>query len=65
MPEQTPCENWPELLDVNDVARCTGMTLKDARRIFNAPDFPLLIPGKRADRLVNKVKLLRYLRGEQ
>lgn len=56
-----PFAEWPELMTIPDVEACTGMTRKDAYRIFNRPDFPQLVPGKKADRRVGKFILREYL----
>ncbi len=56
-----PFEEWPELMTVAQVIEYTGMNSKDVHRIFNLPDFPQVVPGKRSDRIVGKFVLRDWL----
>ena len=61
MTNSKPFGEWPEVMTVNEAVECTGLPRDDMYRIFKRPDFPLAIPGKKAQRKVGKYALRQYL----
>lgn len=59
-----PFAEWPEVLTVADVRDCLGLAHNEAYRLFKAPGFPLIEPGKRQCKRVGKYALRRWINKE-
>lgn len=57
-------DDWPELMDANDLAKAFYIHPRTASDWMNEDGFPLVRPGARRNRKVNKFRLIKYLRGE-
>lgn len=55
-----PFEEWPEALTPEDLKECLGMGHVDAYKMFQQPDFPLIMKVKR-NKKVGKFALRAYI----
>ena len=53
---------WPELMTTQDVADALGVSFDAASRVMAQPDFPLVVPGLKRNRKVNKHRFLTWMR---
>ena len=55
-------ETWPEIMTAKNLAAVFDMSERSASQMMNQAGFPLLIPGARRNRQVNKYRLIQFLR---
>lgn len=55
-------QTWPELMTTQDVADALGVSFDAASRVMNQTGFPLVAPGLKRNRKVNKHRFLTWMR---
>lgn len=55
-------QTWPELMTTQDVADALGVSFDAASRVMSQTGFPLVVPGLKRNRKVNKHRFLTWMR---